>query len=117
VLGLLCCARGAGGPEVEWLAQMNALSMEVRAYARANANGQPLLREPALCDFQMVGSGYDDSDLWQSLLIPKTSEGKKAGADDSKNSNSRFSPVDKPMLFYQYKNSHLYGVSQNSVYQ
>jgi CRISPR system Cascade subunit CasD len=26
----------------------------------------------------MVGSGYDDSDLWQSLLIPKTSEGKKA---------------------------------------
>ncbi len=78
VLGLLCCARGAGGPEVEWLKQMNALSMEVRAYARIDANGQPLLREPALCDFQMVGSGYDDSDPWQSLLIPKTSEGKKA---------------------------------------
>lgn len=78
VLGLICCARGAGGPEVEWLAQMNALSMEVRAYARTNTNGQPLLREPALCDFQMVGSGYDDSDPWQSLLIPKTSEGKKA---------------------------------------
>ncbi len=78
VSGLLCCARGAGGPEVEWLKQMNALSMEVRAYARIDANGQPLLREPALCDFQMVGSGYDDSDPWQSLLIPKTSEGKKA---------------------------------------
>ncbi|ATO34360.1 CRISPR-associated protein, Cse3 family [Dickeya dianthicola RNS04.9] len=26
----------------------------------------------------MVGSGYDDSDPWQSLLIPKTSDGKKA---------------------------------------
>lgn len=78
VLGLLCCARGAGGPEVEWLAQMNAHSMEVRAYARVDPNGQPLLREPALCDFQMVGSGYDDSDPWQSLLIPKTSDGKKA---------------------------------------
>ena len=26
----------------------------------------------------MVGSGYDDQDIWQSLLIPKTSEGKKA---------------------------------------
>lgn len=78
VLGLLCCARGAGGPEVEWLKQMNALSMEVRAYARIDANGQPLLREPALCDFQMVGSGYDDSDPWQNLLIPKTSDGKKA---------------------------------------
>ena len=84
VLGLLCCARGAGGPEVEWLAQMNAFSMEVRAYARTNANGQPLLREPALCDFQMVGSGYDDSDPWQSLLIPKTAEGKKPNGAGTK---------------------------------
>ena len=78
VLGLLCCARGAGGPEVEWLAQMNAFSMEVRAYARTNANGQPSLREPALCDFQMVGSGYDDKDLWQSLLIPRKADGNTA---------------------------------------
>ncbi len=29
-------------------------------------------------DFHMVGSGYDDRDPWASLLIPKTSEGKKA---------------------------------------
>lgn len=78
ILGLLCCARGAGGPEVEWLAQMNNMNMEVRAYARADNNGLPQLREPALCDFQMVGSGYDDSDPWQNLLIPKTSGGKKA---------------------------------------
>lgn len=84
VLGLLCCARGAGGPEVEWLAQMNAFSMEVRAYARTNANGQPSLREPALCDFQMVGSGYDDNDPWQSLLIPKTAEGKKPNGAGTK---------------------------------
>src|SRR5690606_3285426 len=26
----------------------------------------------------MVGSGYDDQDPWGNLLIPKTSEGKKA---------------------------------------
>ena len=78
MLGLLCCARGAGGPEVEWLRQMNAMSMEVRAYAPTDSNGQPRLREPALRDFQMVGSGYDDRDPWQSLLIPKTAEGKKA---------------------------------------
>ncbi|AIJ09067.1 CRISPR-associated protein, Cas5e family [Edwardsiella anguillarum ET080813] len=31
-----------------------------------------------LRDFHMVGSGYDDRDPWQSLLIPKTREGKKA---------------------------------------
>lgn len=78
ILGLLCCARGAGGPEIEWLAQMNDMSMEVRAYARIDSKGQLQLREPALRDFQMVGSGYDDSDPWQNLLIPKTSDGKKA---------------------------------------
>lgn len=78
ILGLFCCARGAGGPETEWLAQMSNMSMEVRAYARTDNKGQPNLHEPTLCDFQMVGSGYDDSDPWQSLLIPKTSDGKKA---------------------------------------
>lgn len=78
ILGLLCCARGAGGPEVEWLAQMDSMGMEVRAYTRTDSKGQPLLRESTLCDFHMVGSGYDDSDPWQNLLIPKTAEGKKA---------------------------------------
>lgn len=63
---------------------MNAFSMEVRSYARIDTNGQPLLREPALCDFQMVGSGYDDSDPWQSLLIPKTAEGKKPNGAGTK---------------------------------
>ena len=35
-------------------------------------------KEPLLRDFHMVGSGYDDKDIWQKLLIPKTSEGKPA---------------------------------------
>ncbi|SEI65499.1 CRISPR system Cascade subunit CasD [Allopseudospirillum japonicum] len=78
VMGLLCCARGASGPETEWLEAMAASEMEVRAYARVDKNGQPVMREPALRDFHMVGSGYDDTDPWQNLLIPKTSEGKKA---------------------------------------
>lgn len=78
VLGLLCCARGADGPQVEWLEQMSHMAMEVRSYVRIDRNGKVALREPALRDFQMVGSGYDDSDPWQSLLIPKTSAGKKA---------------------------------------
>ncbi len=78
VLGLLCCARGAGGPEVEWLKQMAAMNMEVRAYARTDKNGDSVLREPPLRDFHMVGSGYNDKDPWQALLIPKTAEGKKA---------------------------------------
>lgn len=78
ILGLLCCARGAGGPEADWLAEMNTLTIEVRAYARADKNGTPVLREPPLRDFQMIGSGYDVNDPWESLLIPRTSDGKKA---------------------------------------
>lgn len=78
VMGLLCCARGAGGPERDWLSTMSTMTMEVRAYARTDAQGKPMLSEPTLQDFQMVGSGYDTSDPWQSLLIPKTADGKKA---------------------------------------
>lgn len=78
VLGLLCCARGAGGEEREWLAGCAELDMQVVGYVPIDKQGQPLQRQPLLRDFQMVGSGYDDRDPWQSLLIPKTNEGKKA---------------------------------------
>lgn len=78
VLGLLCCALGAGGEQREWLARWADLDMQVDAYVPADRSGHPLPRQPMLRDFQMVGSGYDDRDPWQSLLIPKTREGKKA---------------------------------------
>lgn len=78
VLGMLCCARGAGGAEVDWLRKWHDLDMQVMAYALADGRGGARPREPLLEDFQMVGSGYDDKDPWQTLLIPKTSEGKKA---------------------------------------
>lgn len=78
VLGLLCSARGAGGEEHEWLAAWADLDMQVVAYVPQNRQGLATPRQPLLRDFHMVGSGYDDQDPWQSLLIPKTSEGKKA---------------------------------------
>lgn len=78
VLGLLCCARGAGGEEREWLAAWAGLDMQVEAFVPMNAQGHALPRLPLLRDFHMVGSGYNDADPWQNLLIPKTSEGKKA---------------------------------------
>ena len=77
VLGLLCCARGAGGEERDWLRGWADLDMQVEAFVPRDANGEPLPRLPLLRDFHMVGSGYDDADPWQNLLIPKTSEGKK----------------------------------------
>ena len=78
VYGLLCCALGAGGKQTEWLARWADRDMQVQAYLPADKQGKPLPRQPLMRDFHMVGSGYDDQDPWQNLLIPKTSEGKKA---------------------------------------
>lgn len=78
VLGLLCCARGAGGEECQWLAAWADLDMKVVAYVPRDAKGRQIPRQPMLRDFQMVGSGYDDQNKWETLLIPKTNEGTKA---------------------------------------
>ena len=82
VLGLVCSALGASGEQCELLAEFATLSQTVLSFVRCrdNSAGEPIRldREPLLRDFHMVGSGYDDKDPWASLLIPKTSEGKKA---------------------------------------
>jgi CRISPR system Cascade subunit CasD len=84
VLGMVCAALGAGGPQTSLLARFADLDMQVHSFTRRHKNGEPALREPLLRDFHMVGSGYDDKDPWQSLLIPKTSEGKKPNGAGTK---------------------------------
>jgi CRISPR system Cascade subunit CasD len=84
VLGLICSARGAGGEEREWLTAWADLDLQVVAYVPKDRQDLPTLRQPLLCDFHMVGSGYDDQNPWQRLLIPKTSDGKKAVGGGSK---------------------------------
>lgn len=84
VLGLLCAALGYSGEQKEFLAQMSSKQQLVVSYLRNDEKKQTITPEPLLMDFQMVGSGYDNSDPWQSLLIPKTSEGKKAVGGGSK---------------------------------
>lgn len=75
-IGLLFNALGYKGLQTEALKEYADLNIEVIAFPRyINGRAQVL---PTLCDFQMVGSGYDDKDPWQVLMIPKTSEGKKA---------------------------------------
>ena len=78
VLGLLCCALGAGGEQKELLKEMGSLSQTVLSFKRSNE------REGLLRDFQMVGSGYDDQNPWETLLIPKKSDGKAAVGGGSK---------------------------------
>lgn len=75
VLGLLCCAMGRGGEQRTWLEDMKDYSQTVLAFPRLGRHG--LERQRLLRDFHMVGSGYDDGDPWQNLLIPKTTDGKK----------------------------------------
>ena len=78
VLGLLCCALGAGGEQKELLKEMGSLRQTVLSYRRLKE------REALLRDFQMVGSGYDDQNPWETLLIPKKSDGKPAVGGGSK---------------------------------
>ena len=82
VMGLVCCALGAGGEQRELLARFAELDMTVVAYARSKQFGenepQKEPREPLLLDFHMVGSGYDKQNPWENLMIPKTREGGSA---------------------------------------
>ena len=78
VLGLLCCALGAGGEQKELLKERGSLRQTVLSYRRSKE------REALLRDFQMVGSGYDDQNPWETLLIPKKSDGKPAVGGGSK---------------------------------
>lgn len=82
ITGILLCALGASGEQTELLARLAPLKQTAISYAppRKTEEGtvQKAEREPLLRDFHMVGSGYDDTDPWEKLLIPKTCEGKPA---------------------------------------
>ena len=82
ILGLLLAALGAGGTQTNLLANFAPLPQTVIAYTRKKMRtSAPALQ---LCDFHMVGSGYDEKDQWQKLHIPKTAEGKAAVGGGSK---------------------------------
>jgi CRISPR system Cascade subunit CasD len=84
ILGLLCCAKGAGGEQTEWLAKMQSHGQTVFAFRKSTEDGRGCLRTGRLRDFHMVGSGYDEKDPWQNQLIPKTSDKKKPNGPGTK---------------------------------
>lgn len=71
IVGLILCAMGAKGKQIELLERLSQYKQTVYSFNKDK-------KEALLCDFQMVGSAYDEADPWATLLIPKTSEGKKA---------------------------------------
>jgi len=83
ILGLVLCAMGASGPQNDLLARLSLGKLEVVSYVRSKGSKDAdsrdkVSKEPLLRDFHMVGSGYDDKDTWQKLLIPNTIAGKPA---------------------------------------
>lgn len=80
ILGLICCALGASGEQRDLLKRFENSQMTVFSFSRTLERKDKTLlkipREPLLCDFQMVGSGYNKEDPWQSLMEPYKSDGK-----------------------------------------
>ncbi|HOI98543.1 MAG TPA: type I-E CRISPR-associated protein Cas5/CasD [Rectinema sp.] len=76
VLGLVLCALGASGEQQKLLARFAGLRQTVISFRYGDEKtAEPKL--PFLHDFQMIGSGYRENDEWQTLLIPKKSDGSK----------------------------------------
>lgn len=73
VFGLICAARGAGGTQEDWLSEHRNVEMTVLAFSRNEKEKSTSY----LRDFHTVGNGYNDANPFESLFIPKTSDGKK----------------------------------------
>ncbi len=82
VLGMVCSALGAGGPQVELLEEFSRLDQLALSFVRRKEayDLSPKARAPLLRDFHMIGSGYNEKDPWEKLLIPKSSDGKSVNS-------------------------------------
>ncbi|MBF9014139.1 MULTISPECIES: type I-E CRISPR-associated protein Cas5/CasD [unclassified Oceanispirochaeta] len=72
VFGIILAALGAKGPQIDLLQVLSEYPQSVISYKKRED------KESFLMDFQMVGSGYNDKDIWEKNFIPKTNDGKKA---------------------------------------
>lgn len=80
ILGLLLCALGASGEQKELLERFAILTQTVISFRYRNEENGGIFEQklPYLHDFQMIGSGYNDKDMWETLNIPKKSDGSAA---------------------------------------
>lgn len=73
VYGILLASSGDSGAQCELLARMR--NADFIAVEFINSDCPPAQQ---LCDYHMVGNGYDDKNAWQSLHIPRRRDGGKA---------------------------------------
>ncbi|HOJ87191.1 MAG: type I-E CRISPR-associated protein Cas5/CasD [Elusimicrobiales bacterium] len=71
VYGLLLSAMGASGEQKELLEKLSSMEMQVISYKKENEKNLLLI------DYHTVGGGYDSDDDWETLHIPKKSDGDK----------------------------------------
>ena len=72
IYGMLLAASGDSGSQTGILARMASAPMSVFSFkSKADPSGR-------LRDFHMVGNGFKENDKWQSLMIPRKSDGTKA---------------------------------------
>lgn len=74
IYGMLLAASGDSGPQTEILARMADFRISVFTFKIDKNDPDPGI----LRDFHMVGNGFKESDKWQSLMIPRKSDGGKA---------------------------------------
>jgi len=91
IFGMFLAALGAQGPQVDLLNKLAAFKQTVISCVPRKPGQKNdldtdvrLQSNPFLMDFQMVGSGYDEKDPWQKMLIPKKSDGNPAVGGGSK---------------------------------
>ena len=72
IMGLLLSAMGKRGEQRELLAEFSNLDLQIECYPRRSDRYSCELE-----DFHMVGSGYDEIDPWETLFVPKKSDGTK----------------------------------------
>lgn len=81
VFGMLLAASGDSGPQEELLAQMTEAPFSVITFKN---------KTRMLLDFHMVGNGYDEKDPWETLHIPRKSDGTKAVGGGAKRTYREF---------------------------
>ena len=71
VYGLILCALGLSGAQTEILAVLSDFRLDVLGYKKSNSD---FSENSIMRDFHMIGSGYDNSDLWEKYLVKKDTQ-------------------------------------------
>jgi CRISPR system Cascade subunit CasD len=78
ILGLILCSMGASGPRPNLLSKLNNTIMHVISYTK-----NKFKKEIILDDFNVIGSGYNNEDMWQNLMMPKKANNDSDGKRES----------------------------------